>query len=214
MGIPVVYGPDYSTYVRTVRLTLEEKPAEYRLEPVHILGGEGQQPGHLQRQPFGKVPAFEHDGFKLYETDAIARYIDQVMPGKRLQPSDAREAARMNQVISLINSYGYGSVIGKVVWQRLIVPMTGGGQGDDAVVREAKPMVSRVLQELSAIKSDNRYLAGSEITLADLFMAPIFAYFTMTPDAAELLDATPGLKSWWAEISGRETMNKTQPKLG
>ena len=133
MAVPIIYGPDYSTYARTVRLALEEKPAEYRLEPIHILGGEGQQASYLQRHPFGKVPAFEHDGFRMYETDAITRYIDQVFPGKRLQPSDARQAARMNQAISIINSYGYGSIIGKVVWQRLIVPMTGGGQGDEAV---------------------------------------------------------------------------------
>src|SRR5215203_380109 len=113
MAVPIIYGPDYSTYARTVRLALEEKPAEYRLEPIHIIGGEGQQASYLQRHPFGKVPAFEHDGFRMYETDAITRYIDQVFPGKRLQPSDARQAARMNQ--------------------RLIVPMTGGGQGDEAV---------------------------------------------------------------------------------
>src|SRR5204863_4873998 len=85
-AMPVIYGADYSTYVRTVRLTFEEKPAEYRLEHVHFLGGEAQRPSHLRRQPFGKVPAFEHDGLTLYETDAIIRYVDQVFPGRRLQP--------------------------------------------------------------------------------------------------------------------------------
>ena len=214
MAVPIIYGPDYSTYARTVRLTLEEKPAEYRLEPVHILGGEGQQPAYLQRHPFGKVPAFEHDGFMLYETDAITRYIDQVFPGKRLQPSDARHAARMNQAISIINSYGYGSIIGKVVWQRLIVPMTGSGQGDEAIVRDAKPMVTRVLAELDRLKGSDRYLAGPEISLADLFLAPIFAYLSLTPDAKELLEPTRGLSQWSEEISTRETMTKTQPKLG
>ena len=36
MATPVIYGPEYSTYVRTIRLTFEEKPAEYRLEPVEL----------------------------------------------------------------------------------------------------------------------------------------------------------------------------------
>jgi glutathione S-transferase len=213
MATPVIYGPEYSTYVRTIRLTFEEKPAEYRLEPVHILGGEGQQSPHLQRQPFGKVPAFEHDGLSLYESDAIARYVDRVFPGKQLQPSDPRAAAQMDQVIGIINSYGYASILGKVVWQRLIMPMTG-GQADDRIVQEAKPMVSLCLAEFKRIKGSNRYLAGPEITLADLFLAPIFAYFSMTPDAKELLESCSGLQSWWDEMSNRETMLKTQPKLG
>ena len=213
MATPVIYGPEYSTYVRTIRLTFEEKPAEYNLEPVHILGGEGQQSPHLQRQPFGKVPAFEHDGLSLYESDAIARYVDRVFPGKQLQPSDPRTAARMDQVIGIINSYGYASILGKVVWQRLIMPMTG-GQADDRIVQESKPMVSLCLAEFERIKGSNRYLAGPEITLADLFLAPIFAYLDMTPDAKELLQPCSGLQGWWEEIRSRDTMIKTQPKLG
>jgi glutathione S-transferase len=213
MATPIVYGPDYSTYVRSVRLAFEEKPAEYRLEPVHILGGEAQQPGYLQRHPFGKVPAFEHDGFRLYETSAITRYVDQVFPGKRLQPSDARQAARMNQVVGIVDSYAYGSIIGKLVWQRLIVPMTG-GEGDEAIVRDAEPTVARCLAEFSRIKGDDAWLAGPEISLADLHLAPIFAYLTMTQDAERLLQPRAGLRGWWEAVSGRESMRKTQPKLG
>src|SRR5438045_7260716 len=122
MAIPVIYGADYSTYVRTVRLPFEEKPAEYRLEHVHFLGGEAQQPSHLRRQPFGKVPAFEHDGLTLYETDAIIRYVDQVFPGRRLQPDDPRRAARMNQLIGMIEAYGLASSVCKVMWLRRRVP--------------------------------------------------------------------------------------------
>ena len=126
MAIPIIYGPAYSTYTRTARLALEEKPAEYRLEPVDILTGAAQQSNHLARQPFGKVPAFEHDGETIYETNAIVRYIDQVFPGQSLQPADPRRAARMNQVIGIIDAYGYGAIIGKLFWQRAIVPMQGG----------------------------------------------------------------------------------------
>ena len=214
MAMPVIYGADYSTYVRTVRLTFEEKPAEYRLEHVHFLGGEAQQPSHLRRQPFGKVQAFEHDGLTLYETDAIIRYVDQVFPGRQLQPDDPRRAARMNQIIGMIESYGWPSIIGKVVWQRLILPMTEKREGDEAIVRDAKPTVSLCLSEFERIKGQDRYLAGPEISLADLFLAPIFAYLNMTPDATELLQDCSGLRTWWGEISDRDSMIKTQPKLG
>lgn len=213
MSEAVIHGPDYSTYVRTVRLAFEEKPAEYRLEPVHILGGEAQNPGYLKLQPFAKVPAFEHDGITLYETDAIARYVDRAFPGKQLQPSDPKAAARMNQVIGILNSYGYPSILGKVVWQRLIVPMTG-GTGDEKVVEEAKPTVTKCLAEFERIKGQGRFMAGDELSLADLFLAPNFAYLSMTPDFAGLIAPHSGLRAWWDEISSRPSMQKTAPKLG
>ena len=84
MAKPIVYGPSLSTYTRTVRVVLEEKGVEYELKPVNIMAGEAQGSEHTGRHPFGKVPAFEHDGFSLYETVAISRYIDRVFPGPSL----------------------------------------------------------------------------------------------------------------------------------
>jgi glutathione S-transferase len=125
MATAMIFGPAYSTYTRTARLAMEEKGAEYRLEEVDLLGGASGQPAHLARQPFGKVPAFQHDGMAIYETVAIIRYIDRVFPGPSLQPSDPAHAARMDQVMSIVDSYAYGALIGKVFWQRAVVPMQG-----------------------------------------------------------------------------------------
>ena len=104
MAAPIIYGPAFSTYVRTVRLTLEEKPASYELVDVAMMKGAHKEPEHLARNPFGKVPAFSDDGFDLYETDAIVRYIDQAIPGQDLQPVEAKPRARMNQIIGIIES--------------------------------------------------------------------------------------------------------------
>jgi glutathione S-transferase len=53
----------------------------------------------VARHPFGKIPAFEHDSFRLYEAGAIARYIDEAFAGVPLQPADVRGRARMTQII-------------------------------------------------------------------------------------------------------------------
>jgi glutathione S-transferase len=53
-------------------------------------------PVHLEQHPFGRVPALKHGDFMLYETNAIAAYVDEVFPGPRLTPDDARKRARMN----------------------------------------------------------------------------------------------------------------------
>ena len=51
-------------------------------------------PGIFEHHPFGRIPAFEHDGFRLYETGAIARYVDEAFEGPALQPKDPRAATR------------------------------------------------------------------------------------------------------------------------
>jgi len=213
MADPIVYGPSFSTYARTVRLVLEEKGVAYQLKPVNIMTGEGQTAEHMSRHPFGKVPSFEHDGFSLYETGAIARYIDRVFPGPALQPSDPKNAARMDQIVAVIDSYGYGAIVGKLVWQRLVVPMQG-GQGDETVVQDSYDMVRRSLSEFERLKGSNTFLAGPEISLADCFLAPVFAYMTMTPDADALLQPLPGLRTWWQAMSQRPSMERTPPQFG
>ena len=73
----IVHGVPGSPYVRAALLTLEEKGAQYELAAM-ALGTLKQQP-HLSRHPFGRIPAFEHDGWMLYETQAIMRYVDAVV---------------------------------------------------------------------------------------------------------------------------------------
>ena len=65
MAKPIIYGPAYSTYARTVRLALEEKGVGYDPVEVDLLGEAAQAAEHLARHPFGKVRAFEHDGCEL-----------------------------------------------------------------------------------------------------------------------------------------------------
>ena len=74
---PIVFGAPYSVYVGAVRLALEEKGVHYELVPVDVFASGGPSPEHKARQPFGKIPAFEHAGFRLYEAGATTRYVDE-----------------------------------------------------------------------------------------------------------------------------------------
>jgi glutathione S-transferase len=214
MAIPVVYGPAYSTYTRTARLALEEKGAAYKLEEVDLFKGETQAPAYLARHPFGKVPAFAHDGMTIYETDAIARYIDEALPGPKLQPSDPKERARMNQISGIVDSYAYGAIVGKIVIERLVAPLMGRA-ADEAAVAAAMPTAQKSIAALEALCSgEGPYVLGARLSLADLFLIPVFAYLMGTPEAAGLLKDAPRLKRWWGGVSKRPSVAKTQPKLG
>ena len=103
MARPIVYGPAGSTYVWSTRLALAEKGVAHDLIDVGF--GEHREEPHLARHPFAKVPAFEHDGFELYETQAILRYIDEGFPVAPLQPTDLHQFARMNQLIGIVDAY-------------------------------------------------------------------------------------------------------------
>lgn len=207
MSRPVVYGPAYSTYTRSVRLVLEEKGVDYDLVEVNFLQG-GMPADHLKRQPFAKVPAFEHDDFSLYEFSAIGRYVDEVFDGPALQPDNPRQRARMNQIISIVDSYTYPCTIGQLVWQRLVMPMLG-GQADEAVVAASLPQVGKCMNVLAGLRGNNAYLAGANISLADLHLAPIFDYFQNTPESGAILDENPALREWWNVVSARDSVKNT-----
>ena len=214
MSDPIVYGPNYSTYARSARLALEEKGVSYRLEEVDLMQGGTTEPAYLKRQPFAKVPAFEHDGFPLYETAAIERYVDETFPGPKLQPDDPKRRARMTQIVSVIDSYAYSALIGKCVWQRIVMPIIG-QKTDEAVIAEAMPRVECSMEALEALADPTGpYLCGPALSLADLHVAPVMAYFAETPEGKSLLAKSPKLTRWWKEMSARPSMAKTQPKLG
>ena len=213
MAKPVVYGPAYSTYARTVRLVLEEKGVDYDLVEVDLLQGQTQTPEHLARHPFGKVPAFEHDGFALYETDAIARYVNETFPGSDLVPTDVRSRARMAQAMSIIGGYAYPCMITQIFIQRAVMPMMG-NPSDEGAIAAALPKAETCLKALEQLIDGNRYLAGDRLSLADLLLIPIYDYVRQTPEGEKLLQATPNLRRWWDEVRTRPTVEKTRPTLG
>ena len=213
MSKPTVHGINFSTYVRSVRAALIEKGVDYELDQVNILDGAAGSPDHLARHPFGKIPAFTHDGTTIYETSAILRYIDNVFPGPSLQPSDPKQAARSDQVIGIVDSYGYGAILGKLVWQRMVTPMLG-GVPDDVVVIEAMPRVKLCIAEFARLLGDRAWFGGSEVSIGDLMLAPVFAYMMGTDEGQEVAGHHANLKAWFDRISARPSMATTQPVFG
>jgi glutathione S-transferase len=209
----ILHGPAYSTYARTARLALEEKGVAYELKDVDILSGKNQAPEHLSRQPWGKVPAFEHDRFGLFETFAICRYVDEAFPGPALQPADPKARARMTQICSVVDSYGYGAMVGKVFWQEAIVPMQG-GTPDAAIVADGVAASEKVLDVLHRLMESGGMMCGDVVSLADLHVLPPLDYYRMTKAGASAFASRPKLAAWWEKINARESVTKTRPKLG
>jgi glutathione S-transferase len=205
---PVLYGAPYSVYVRAVRLTLVEKGVSYGLVPVDVFAPGGPPAEYLARQPFGRIPAFEHRGFQLYEAGAIMRYVDEAFPGPALQPHSPELRARANQAISILDSYAYRTLVWDIFVERVSVPKRGQISNEEKI-RDALPRAATCLAALQRIMGPGPFLAGPTLTLADLRAAPMFAYFSATPEAQRLLAHHPGLRRWWECVADRPSMAST-----
>ena len=206
-------GLRISVYPRIARLALEEKGVSYRLDEVDIFADEGPPPEYLERNPFGTIPCLAYADFCLYETGAITRYIDEQFPGQPLQPDDAATRARMNQVISVLDSYAYRPMVWDVYVQRIVVPGSG-GQADEAQIAAALPILDNVLQQLDGWRGDNRFLLGDSLSLADLHAYPMLRYFIETPEGATLLRAFPRLGDWLDDMQQRPSVRATSFNAG
>ncbi len=202
-----VYGFDESTYVRTVRMVLAEKGASYDLVPVNIMEGEGTRPEHLARHPFGKIPVVEHGARRLYETSAITRYLNDVLPGQSLIPDGTMDRARMDMAIGIHDSYGYGALIGLAA-QHLFPEFVGGKNEEMRLDCLEKSRL--VLTEIMKLRGDDPWIAGAAPSLADFFLAPVCCYVDMTEDAGAAFDV-PGFADWWARVQALDAYTSTVP---
>jgi len=201
-----LWGFNGSTYVRTVRMLLAEKQVtDYEQVPINVLKGEPREDEHRARHPFGKVPVVDVDGFRIIETTAIVRYLDAVLPGPSLTPAAPKDRARMDMVTSIVDSYGYGALLNVAGYY--LFPDFIGGQHDDAL-KAALEKSRLVLNELMRIKGDAPYLAGSVLSIADLYLAPIMAYVSLTPHWDEIV-ALAGVGEWWDRVTAHACFQST-----
>lgn len=198
-----LFGASYSVYARIARLVLAECGQAYELVEVDIFDTENLPPDYLANQPFGKIPALEHDGFRLYETDAIAHYVNEALGGGRLMPFGPRPRARCLQVMRIVDNYAYPAL----VWG-LYVAETEEGRAEqlDAAVLTQARKVLRVLEGLL----EGPYFRGEKLSLADLWAIPVFAYLRLAPSGPSLLEDCPRLQAWWDVVAVRDSIQATR----
>jgi glutathione S-transferase len=209
MPNPIVYGPAGSTYVWSARLALAEKGVTHEL--IEVPFGAHREEPHLSRHPFAKVPAFEHDGFTLYETQAIVRYVDERFAGTPLQPEDVHEWSRMNQLIGIVDAYAWPSIAGTILFNRVLVPRFLGGGPDEAAIEAALPRAQLCLSEIDRLMADHRFLASDHISLADLMVIPLLYYFNRVPDGRAPMAEHPKLQNWVRQMETRQSFQVTKP---
>ena len=195
-----IYGHPMSTCTRKVLMTLEENGTPYELVLVDLMTGAHKQPEHLARQPWGKVPTLDDDGFTMYESRAMCRYINDKYNGK-LVPSDVRGRAMMDQWTSVEHSYFTTPTMKHVFHVVFKVPQEQASL--DAAVKE----LEHTLPVLDAHLAKHTYFAGDAFTLADINYMPYVEYGMITA-VKDVYTKHTNFMAWWNRVSERPTWRK------
>jgi glutathione S-transferase len=196
-----------SPYGRAVLATCVEKGAPYRLEA--LVPGSHRQAPYALLHPFSKIPAIEDGDFKLYETQAITRYIDAAYgaPGA-LTPKDPKAAARMNQAIGVIDCYFFAPNSAMTLgFNRVVAPRLGFPVSEEAAIA-AIPQTRHCLEVLTGFLESGPFIAGEAFSLADIHAGCHLDLLSAAPEAKEMMQGTP-LQAWLDRVSARPSFVAT-----
>lgn len=198
-----VYGHPMSTCTQKVLTVLAEKEHKADFVLVDLMKGETKSAEHVARQPFGVVPTIDHDGFTLYESRAICRYLDEALPGAKLTPATARDRGMMEQWISVEQSY-FSPAVMKILGQTLFAQMFGRAP-DEAVLKAGRESLAKAASVLDKhLSAGSDYLVGSQFTIADICYLPYVAY-TFAAQQGDIITDHKHLASWWSRCSERKS---------
>ncbi|OSZ70797.1 hypothetical protein CAP39_07530 [Sphingomonas sp. IBVSS1] len=183
----ILYGGKLSPFVMRPLLVSRAKGAEVALASFE---GGIKSPEYLALCPTGKMPLLVDGDLALPESQVIADYLDQVLPGPAMVPADARGAAMVRLLTRLVDTY--------------MVPSLGGlfrGRENPAGVPAAMQGMADALGYIEHYRqAGDEYAYGNSFTMADAAMIPVFFFLDALdgpmPTKA-LVAARPGLAGWW-----------------
>jgi glutathione S-transferase len=206
-----LYGYQYSVYAWITRLAMHEKGIGYTWVEINPFARDVPA-DYLAMHPFGRVPTLVNGDFVLFETSAIIRYLDEAFEGPRLQPVNPQDRGRVSQIISVIDGYAYWPLVRQVFSHGVFRPRLGHPADPIEYQRglEAAPSVLRALDQLA---SEGGFLVADSVSLADIHLAPMIAYFTSDPNGETLLAQYHQLSAWWSMMSVRKHLVDTKPVI-
>jgi glutathione S-transferase len=187
---------------------VEEKGGQYELR--EVASGTTRTAQHLLLHAFGRIPVLDHGEFRVYEAQAILRYIDTVRDGQSLRPSDPRQAAQMDQIVGIVDWYVFPQVSIRISAERLFAQRFWNRPTDEATIEKALPDARACINELARLQGSAPFMAGENVSIADLMLAPHIDYFSKTPEGEMLLRNT-SLASWIERMRSRSSMRATDP---
>jgi len=189
-----IYGSDLSAPAIKVRLTAKYLGIEHKWQVLNLREGEHKQEWFLKINPIGKIPAIDDDGFLLFESNAICRYLCD-KNNSPLYPKDVNKRAIIDQWIDFCSFHIGGNFV-PVVYNRLFAPLRGLPVNEKAItdglefLKQYFPVIENQLVQ-------HKYIVSKEISLADIVL---FSLLEPAEMAKIDLSGYPKLNSWRAQL--------------
>ena len=206
MTKPEIIGSKRSSYTRVVCVVCEEKGIDYTLTEV-ALGAPELRAIH----PFGKMPVLRHGDLQLFETAAIAIYLDHSFGGPKLFPSDPRRAALTAQWVSFVNTVIDRTFVRTYLYAYIA---TADGKPDHAAIDRVMPDVRAQLAVLDKAVAGTGHLVDDIFTYADINLLPILDRLKLPPEGAQALADAPNVAAYYARHATRPSFVSTTPPPG
>ena len=200
-----IIGMPQSTFVRAVRMVCEEKGVPYELTMARP-----HSPELNAVHPLGRIPGMRHGDLALYESKAIATYIDGTFDGPKVIPENPTKAAHVEQWVSLINT-GFDPVMMRQYLLSYLFPKGADGKPDRAVIDAAIPVMEKQFGIIDQAVAKTGHLVGDSFTFADIDLMPILFYMHRPSESAEMLKSHKNLATYYAKHSERPSFKNTVP---
>ncbi len=208
MSIPEIIGSIQSTYTRVVCMVCEEKGIDYLLTETPL-----GAPQLLAIHPLGKMPVLRHGNVELFESSAIATYLDRSFPGTNLFPPDPYQAALVEQWVSLVNTVMDRTMIRTYLFA-YIAARIGGGKPDRQAIDAVLPEVRAQVGILDKAVAKTGHLVGDRFTFADINLMPMLHRLGQAPEGARALLEAKHLAAYYRAHAARPSFTRTDPPAG
>jgi glutathione S-transferase len=200
-GGPVkLYDFPFSPNCRKVRAVAYELGIALEFVRVELLSSrESHTPGFLAINPNGRVPVLDDDGFLLWESTAIQRYL---AAGTALLPTARRTAADVDRWLAWQLAH-LGPAMSKVGYERIVKQARRLGPPDAAIVAAGTSEFAACTAVLDRALADREYVAGP-LSVADFALA---SHYSLA-DACGLELGAPAVESWLARMLARDSMKR------
>jgi glutathione S-transferase len=147
-----------------------------------------------------------HGDTVVHDPNAIGVYLDAVFGGKALVPQPAAQQARVHQWLSLVTGSLYEAML-----KHWVFAPAGPTPLPEPTVKQARARATRLLEHADAALQHSRFLAGDQISLADLWLYPPLFYLAADADGMELLSRLHNLLQFIETMERRPSAELTRP---
>ncbi len=171
--MPKLYGHRMSPYVRKVRMVLAIKGIEYEHDEVSPFNLDEEYRRNVH--PMGKVPAYEEDGWILPDSSAICSYLDSISVSPGLITGNYRDKAQISWWEEFLDTAFMQQLAGPFFFENVVKPRFLKQSADMELLKLVDhKLANNVLGVLEKQLQKNKYIYGSQLSLADVTFAAHF----------------------------------------